>query len=139
MKKFSFRLQRVLDFRVKVEEAAQEGFLEARAARIAGESEIQRIKDSRKEVLFFPADTLAARKHLQERLEVIDEQERIQAIANETLAQEEEAARQQWLDRKQELETLVKLREKEVADWEAESNRHEQRTLDEWAVLKRAA
>lgn len=139
MKKFSFRLQKVFEFRTRVEETAKETYMAARAARIAAEVEVQRTLDSRKELLFRSADTLEARRWLQAALDKSDDDERnLRSIAAD-LHEEEEAKRLDWLERKREMEALEKLREKEFAEWEREMNRREQKQLDEWAATRRAA
>jgi flagellar FliJ protein len=139
MKKFKFRLQKVLDYRLAVEEIAKEAYLEARVARLAGELELQRIKDARKELLFQPFEGLQKRRELELALELSDDRERCQIALNRSLSEEEEAKRFEWLERKQEAEALSKLREKALDAYDLEVTRYEQKTLDEWAAMRRAA
>ena len=139
MKKFRFRLQKVLDYRLAVEETAKEAYLEARVARLAGEFELQRIKDARKELLFQPADCVQKRQDLALALEHSDDLQRLQGSLNQSLEEDEEAKRTEWLERKQEAEALSKLREKALDAYSLEEVRFEQKTLDEWASMRRAA
>lgn len=139
MKKFRFRLQKVLDYRLAVEETAKEAYLEARVARLAGELELQRIKDARKELLFQPSESLQKRRELELTLDHSDDLERCQNSLNRSLSEEEEAKRLEWLERKQEAEALSKLREKALDAYTLEEIRYEQKTLDEWAAMRRAA
>jgi flagellar biosynthesis chaperone FliJ len=51
MKKFEFRLQKVLDFRAAMEEMAKDAYLDARNKRIEAEALITAIEDRRREIL----------------------------------------------------------------------------------------
>ncbi len=139
MKRFEFRLQKVLDYREAVEGWARDAFLAARGARIAAEGERLRICDRRKIALLADPQDLRGRLALESLLEAIDGQESAQAAVVRALEIEEQALHDGWQERKREMESLQKLREEASREWEIEATRFDQRELDEWAVLRRAA
>lgn len=139
MAKFQFRLQRVLDYRAILEEQAKDAYLDAKAARLEAEAGIQSIADHRKKLLSTKLETIQDRISMQELLASLDDQERQQKIIIDMLTIDEENRRVEWVEKKQELETLVKLREKEYDMWQLEETRKEQAALDEWATTRKTA
>jgi flagellar FliJ protein len=139
MAKFQFRLQRVLDFREMVEEWAKNDYLERRAARLLAEQERIQIAGKRKNAIDRGAESLDARRNLEMLLSRYDEEEAIQLRIIAELEEEEERAAEIWREKKQELEAMVKLRDKALEEWTLEESRREQAELDEWAVLRRKA
>jgi flagellar export protein FliJ len=137
--KFTFRLQKVLEFREAVEARAKEQYLDARAARLEAEVESSGIEARRQEALAKPADDLADRQALELMMIKLDADQRNQQSVVAILAEEEEKAMAEWHERRKELEALVKLRDKALADWQLNENRREQNELDEWSVLRRKA
>lgn len=139
MAKFQFRLQKVLDYRAILEEQAKDAYLDAKAARLEAEAVIQSIGDRRKKSLASEAASIQDRLALEDLMHSLDDQERQQKIIIEMLLHDEEARQREWIEKKQELETLEKLREKEYDAWMLDENRKEQAALDEWAVTRKAA
>ena len=139
MKKFEFRLQKVLEYREAMEHWAQEVYLETRVARLEGESALLNVQNRRAAALSQSANTLDDRKRLELILASLDDDERGQLTVVEVLTTEEEKALTAWQEKKRELEVIAKLRDKAREVWQLESIRHEQAELDEWAVLKRGA
>lgn len=139
MAKFAFRLERLLDYRKKVEEWAKDAYIDAQAKRVEGETMIERVKDHRGLALASPAADLDQRRALESYLERLDDEQRGLEAAVAVLANEEESARLAWTAAKQEVEALEKLRDKALQDWMLEKNRAEQRDLDEWTSMRRAA
>ncbi|MBS1718828.1 MAG: flagellar FliJ family protein [Armatimonadetes bacterium] len=139
MAKFQFRLQRVLDFREMAEEWAKNDYLERRAARLLAEQERVQIAGERKNAIGRGAESLDARRNLEMLLSRYDEEEAIQLRIIAELEEEEERAAEVWREKKQELEAMVKLRDKALEEWTLEDTRREQAELDEWAVLRRKA
>ena len=139
MKRFSFRLQKVLDYRESMEHWAQEAYLDTRVARLEGEAALTDVGVRRQTALQAPAKSLEERLHLELTLQALDDDERAKATVVEVLKAEEVKAFDAWQEKKRELETMVKLRDKAREEWELEASRQEQAELDEWAVLRRGA
>lgn len=136
---FKFRLQRVLDHRANLEKEAKQEYLEARSARFAGENEIAEIYKRRVRLGESQVDGLAGHIELQARFLKSEDDEKAAKIALGVLLDEEAAAESRWRLRKQELEVMLKLREKARDEWALEMARREQAALDEWSVMRRVA
>jgi flagellar protein FliJ len=139
MKKFDFRLQRVLDYRRMVEEWAKEAYLDARAKRLEGEVVALGLQQQRQTLLINPPLTIEECQALDLRLALIDDQEMQQNAIVEVLKMDEEKTLLEYREKKAEAEILQKLRDKAHALWMTEMNRIEQAELDEWSVQRRAA
>jgi flagellar export protein FliJ len=139
MKKFEFRLQRVLDYRAMLVEWAKQAYLEAQARRIESENELTKIFRQREVILAVPANTLVDRRVIEACLIRLDEKERQQLTVVNDLSLDEGRCLREWLDKRQDLEALQKLREREFAVWTKAANRAEQKALDEWTSQRRAA
>jgi flagellar protein FliJ len=139
MKKFKFRLQKVMEYREAMEHWAQEAYLDTRVARLEGENALRDVQNRRSVALKQTADTLDDRKSLELMLASIDDDEKAKDTVVEILKTEEAKAFEVWQEKKRELETMVKLRDKALEEWQLEATRHEQAELDEWAVLRRSA
>ncbi len=139
MKKFRFRLQKVLEFRTAMEHWAQEAYLDTRVARLEAEAALLEVQNRRTAILQQPADSLDARRNLEQSIQVMDDEERAKQTVIEVLSAEEAKALELWHEKKQELETIVKLRDKAFDEWLLEENKREQADLDEWAVTRRSA
>jgi flagellar protein FliJ len=139
MKKFEFRLQKVLEYREAMEHWAQEVYLDTRVARLEGEAALLEVRNRRATALQQTANGLNERRHLELFLQTIDDDELAKQTIIEVLLAEEEKALGLWHEKKRELETIVKLREHAHEEWQLEANRQEQAELDEWSVLRRGA
>ncbi len=139
MKKFQFRLQKVLDYRRAMEERAQDAYLDSRVARLEAEAAVAAVDVRRRTLLSSNQQDLSFRQTLELMLLSLDDEERQKKVVVEVLADEERKALQAWQEKKQELEALVKLREKAEAEYGIELNRYEQAQLDEWTVQRREA
>jgi flagellar export protein FliJ len=137
MRKFRFRLQRVLEYRALQEEWAKEAWLEARALRIAAQQELEKtIQEKRRAECILPTsvEEMQALDLYLERLE--DEIEAQEAIV-ETLRQDEEKCHGEWIEARKNHEALQRLREKAYELWQYESARAEQKALDDWSNARR--
>lgn len=139
MKKFDFRLKKVLDYRRLTEEWAKDAYLEARSARL--EAEVARIGIEKERHDLFNVsprsiDELLARES---RLELLQARHREQCIVIDVLIEDEGRALLEWNARKQDVQALEKLHDKAFADWMHEVNKEEQAFLDEWTNGRRAA
>lgn len=139
MPDFEFRLQRVLDYRALAEEWAKDAYLDARAARLQAVAELETIEVRRGELLKSPHATLDDRLAMQNCLDKYDEDERQQRIVIDMLEADEAKRKDEWTEARKELQVMEKLREKALAEWTLDQNRREQKELDEWSVMRRAA
>jgi flagellar export protein FliJ len=139
LKKFQFRLEKVLEYRGLVEQWAKDAFMEARMHRLTGELELTRIHERGRQCVAQPARTLADRMAMQNALTKLDDDERAQHAVIQVLMNEEIDAMAKWQKAKQEHEILVKMRGRVVEEWTLALTREEQAALDEWAVLRHAA
>lgn len=139
MKKFRFRLAAVLRVRAHAETEAKNEFAAAAKARLEGERVVERIQTRRREVLSQAKQSLSDLRALDQLLHALDLQEAEAKSALSILLQEEEAAHQRWLHARKELQSLERLRERDLEAYKLESDRRAQRELDEWAVLRCSA
>lgn len=137
MKVFQFRLQKVLNYRETMERWAQEAYLDTRVARLEAEAAVLEVDARRQAALGQTPASLDDHKALETRLLRFDDEERERQMVAEILQAEEEKALAAWNEKKQELEAMVKLRDKAHEEWRSEANRAEQAELDEWSVMRR--
>lgn len=134
MKKFKFRLQKVLDYRVKMEEQAYDRLQETIRKRIQQENKIRAMKSEWRK-----AASQAGSRQLEENLRKeaylaalqvqIDEMEEALPLYQ----QEEERARGVYLEARRARESLSKLREQALDGYKKEVEAENQKELDEWA------
>jgi flagellar protein FliJ len=139
MKVFSFRLQKVLEYRAMSEEWAKQAYLDARAARLEAELLLIGLGQRRQELLNGAYRRIEDRLNLEAALNRLDEEEAQQRVALSVLQSEEERAMAEWTERRRDLQVVEKLRDRALEEWRVEASRQEQAELDEWAVLRRAA
>jgi flagellar FliJ protein len=139
MRKFSFRLAKLLEYRRLQEKWAKDEFLSCRAKRIEGENEISRLKDQRIQAMHKTYSTLEERKAQQNYANRLEDDKRAVEAAVAVLAGEEEVARQKWFKVRKDAEALEKLREKDLELWTLDERRQVQKDLDEWTITRRAS
>lgn len=139
MAKFQFRLQRVLDYRELEEQWAKDAFIEKQMARVGVETEIERIEAAKLSVTAGSANDLQARLSFEAVLTRYDDEKRAQASLLSLCQQEEDAAREDWTERRQAKEALIKLRNVALVEWQHDQDRIEQQALDEWTTSRFAA
>ena len=139
MKKFEFRLQKVMDFREALESLAKDAYLDARAKRLEAEAMIGNIESRRAKLLTESVSTVDERLALEAFMLRLEDEERSQRAVISVLRDEEAHLMGEWHRAKQNYEALVKLRTKAEATHDLEASREEQNELDEWAVTRRAA
>lgn len=139
MRKFEFRLEKLLEYRRILEEAAKKSAMAATARRIQGEADVDEVRDRRGTALGLRLESLDERRQLERYLEKLDDDERAGLAAVSVLLAEEENAQRLWMKAKQDVDAVEKLREKALEEWKLEESRAEQRELDEWAVTRRVA
>ncbi|MEQ1822874.1 MAG: flagellar FliJ family protein [Fimbriimonadaceae bacterium] len=140
MKNFDFRLQKVLEYREMLEKWSKDTYLDARAARLEAEVGLSGIDSQRESLLADTSiDNLEDIQTIDLRLNLLDNKALHQQTIIQVLRAEEQQSLESWTEKKQELEALVKLKEKAYAEWEKEMGRTEQLALDEWTNHRRAA
>ena len=123
MKRFSFRMQKVLEYRRMVEDWAKTAYTESQARLLSAQGDLQGMHLKREQVLRSPWEpTIEARQNLDAYLERLEDE-----------------ARAEWLLARQEAEAMQKLRDKALEEWQIEINRAEQREMDEFANNRREA
>ena len=139
MTSFRFRLQKVLEYRERLEKEAKDAYLDARVKHLEAAADLLEIQKRRQETLAKPAEDLDAHIVLELYWFRLDEEERCQILVIEALEAEEESMRLEWIERRRELQAIQKLHDNAVVEWELGVTRKEQADLDEWAVLRSAA
>jgi flagellar FliJ protein len=139
MHKFSFRLQKLLEYRSMQEEWAKAAYLEVHAARISAETELERLRNVRLEATHTPRQALDEMLNLENYLARIDDLLEEQISIIDILSDEEEKAKKEWLEAKRNHESLSKFRERAFEEWQREFAREEQKQLDDWSIRKRSA
>jgi flagellar export protein FliJ len=141
MAKFTFRLDKLLDYRRLQEKWAKDDYLVRRARRLEAETEAEEIADRRVVALAVAElptsmETLTSRQAFVDKLE---DDERAQRSVIGVLESEEDMALEEWLRARQESDALLKLREKAQEEWAVVEARRVQNELDEWAVTRRVS
>ncbi|MBS1717881.1 MAG: hypothetical protein JSS72_09145 [Armatimonadetes bacterium] len=139
MKKFNFRLQKVLEYRALEEEWAKQAWLEKQAERIAAEAELQRIRDRRTSLIASNPNTLDDRLALGRAVEKADDDDRAQQVVIAELIAEELSAHADYLRKQEDLKVLEKMKERKLEQWKLEQERKDQAALDEWSAQRKAA
>jgi flagellar export protein FliJ len=138
MPKFTFRLQRLLDYRRLQEKWAKDAFLAARARRLEAEEARNCIDAFRDELLSCGQSDLRSRIALESAVNRLDDEQRAQESVISILSDEESGAREAWVKSRQDGEALDKLREMALDEWKTDETRREQAELDEWSTTRRA-
>jgi flagellar export protein FliJ len=138
MRKFQFPLQPLLTLRRRLEDEAKNAFLNKQAEILELEALILGVIRYRSDLLATEIKSLADHQALEARLLKTDDDERMHRAATAVLRDEAERLRSLWIAARQELEAVLKLREKAHAEWLYESEREEQAQLDEWTSQREA-
>lgn len=139
MKKFDFRLQSVLEYRLLTEQWAKDAYLDARAKRLEADLLITGVRQQRQELLAHPTTDIEDLQALDLRLKLIDDQEAHQRLIIQVLTNEEANCFEQWQQRRNDVDVITKLRDKAYEEWERDMGRAEQYALDEWSAQRRPA
>lgn len=139
MKKFSFKLEKLLRVREHAEEQAKEEFRKCHQAVLAVEREIADLDEQVERLMVRPCETIAERIQAEEFILCLKEDRASRLAALSIVEQEEEAALAAWRGAKQESEIVRTLKENAFAEWKEAYVRAEQTSLDEWAVMARRA
>ena len=137
MKKFEFRLEKVLEFRRLGETEAKDLYLKARVETLEAEAQLDGIRFRRQRVIECPATSVMERMTMESSLHWIDEEEQMQERAIAVLRDEESAALTRWQETRKDVKVLERLREEAVIEYQYAANLEEQKALDEWATTSR--
>lgn len=137
--RFKFRLQAVLDLRLREEEHEKLAYGDVSRRRIEAENELVLLNQERLRILVSAGQSLEARLTMEARLSGLDDREADQHVIIGVLRDEEEQARLRWLEARKAFQAMEKLRERRWEEYQHEQNRIEQIEMDEWATLRRSA
>ena len=137
MKKFEFRLEKVLEFRRLGETEAKDLYLKARVETLEAEAQLDGIRFRRQRVIECPATSVMERMTMESSLHWIDEEEQMQERAIAVIRDEESAALTRWQETRKDVKVLERLREEAVIEYQYAANLEEQKALDEWATTSR--
>lgn len=138
MKKFDFRLQKVLDYRRLEEQWAKDALMQIRAERLLCEQRIAGCQSRRRQLLGQPMRTLEDRRQLDQAVLRLDEEERLLGYELQGMQAEEAGAMSEWQQKREDRKVLETLWDKSYAQWVHAVNKAEQDALDEWATMRRA-
>jgi flagellar export protein FliJ len=136
MRKFRFRLQRVLNFRKSQEQVKKFAYLYAVAERQRAEAYLFALKIRRDECLAHSSDqplNVIQRQELQEYIARLEAKIEEQKALIHVLKEDENRAREKWNEARKASRVLLRLKEHAYAQWQQEANREEQKQLDEFA------
>ncbi len=139
MKRFDFRLQNLLEYRLLTEQWAKEAYLDARSKRLEAEMIQLGLRRQRDELLETPVSDIEDLQTLDLRLKLIEDQEMQQKLVIQVLTNDEGICFEQWHQRRNDVDVVTKLRDKAFEEWKVGMDRAEQNSLDEWSVQRRRA
>ncbi|MCH8273673.1 MAG: flagellar export protein FliJ [Armatimonadetes bacterium] len=138
MRKFEFRLQRVLEYRELQEGWAKEAYLGAQAARLRAEDDLAKLRGRREDALLTSAPSLVEIRDLDRYLSRLEDEIEEQKSVVEILKADEEKALHEWTEARKNLKALQKLRDSAQTEWQRQADREEQKSLDDWTSMRRA-
>jgi flagellar FliJ protein len=140
MRRFVFSLQKVLEYRQRLEEQAIRAFAEAQAQLMHEQAVLHKLLIEREECLrrshrrqHLSVELLAVEQTYLAALEERIEQQRQRVAEAEKVLEEK---RQALIEAQRERKTLERLREKQYEEWRQEWLRTEQKALDELANVR---
>jgi flagellar export protein FliJ len=132
-------MQRLLDYRRRLESQARDLYLGARARKVAAEDQLAEACQTRFNLTGRPCHTLEEMIQKEMAVARMQDQEREMRLVISVLANEEEVEKDKWLAAKRDADAIEKLKERDQEIWMKEQEKKEQDALDEWAVMRRAA
>ena len=138
MKKFDFRLKRVLDYRQLVKKESERDFAKKTGRLRTLEQELEDIIEAQDKALFNPKQRVTMAEfslveQYQERLQgELEEQRRLV----ENASKEVEEARQVYIEKSIETSILENLKDKKIEDYKLDTRREERKDLNEMTVQR---
>jgi len=140
MRRFVFSLQKVLEYRQRLEEQAIRAFAEAQAQLMHEQAVLHKLLIEREECLrrshrrqHLSVELLAVEQTYLSALEERIEQQRQRVAEAEKVLEEK---RQALIEAQRERKTMERLREKQYEEWRQEWLRTEQKALDDLATVR---
>ena len=137
MRKFAFRLQQVLEYREMTEKWAEDAYREAQSRRMTEEEAIAETQRSRQGILACRPASVQEFRNLESYLERLDDLEQQQTMTLAILQQDEEKAKQEWIEKRRDAEVMRKLYEREYQAWLVAAEKKAQAEIDEIAIQRR--
>lgn len=135
MRKFTFRLEKLLRVREHSEDQAKDQFRMCRQAVLAVEKEIEDLDNLVEKAMIRPCLSLPERIQTELLIMTLKEDRTMKLAALSIVEQEADTALGHWRLAKQDAEIVRKLKENAYIEWKTEAARKEQAQLDEWAVI----
>lgn len=138
MKRFNFRLQRVLEIRERFrdemrQELVQRNFERDRERNILGHLDQEFLRSKVEEGGTYSASEMVLVGDYSARLQEQIEQQRVRVLAAEQAAEE---ARERYIEASKESQALEKLKEKRKQEYVEQTLKEEGAQLDEFAVMR---
>jgi flagellar FliJ protein len=139
VRKFRFRLESVLRYRVVIEELKERDLMAVRVRKMAAERQLKVLQN---EIHRIRSEWVTADPVRREWSEIY--QTRVldavaaQELTIEMIEREEEVALKAYVEARRGREIAERLRSKDLAEYRLELEREQQRELDEWTVLRSA-
>ncbi len=139
MRKFEFRLQKVLDYRILQEDWSKKAFRDARIARQDAEKILFKKQELLNMVLRQGANSIREYQTIEDYITRLSDEIESQKSIVAVLLEEEEKANYEWQEARKALKTIQKLKEIAEHAWREEVAKSEQKHLDDWTTSRRAA
>ena len=138
MKKFDFRLKRVLDYRQLVKKESERDFAKKTGRLRTLEQELDEIIEAQDKALFNPKQrvTMAEFSLVEQYQERLQEELAKQRQLVESASKEVEEARQVYIEKSIETSILENLKDKKLEDYKLDTRREERKDLNEMTVQR---
>ncbi|MCW5936220.1 MAG: flagellar FliJ family protein [Fimbriimonadaceae bacterium] len=137
MRKFKFRLEKLLEWRNAIASEAKAAYLGAAADRISREHSLEEAKERLAHALRQVPSTLPEKLSNEAFLNRLEDERAVAESVVQAALEDEALALAAWRESEKEAEAIRKLRERAQEAWQIEFDRFEQKELDEWAVQQR--
>lgn len=137
MEAFNFQLQKVLDYKEKIEEKKKEEFVKALKLQLAQEKELKHYIDTKNasKDYFYDLKTSGDFQNFSRYIEFLDNKIEDSKYKLVKATEQLEIKKQELIKSTSDRKVLDKLKEKAKQDFDAESNRKEQKLNDDFALF----
>ncbi len=137
MDAFSFRLQKVLDYKEKIEEKKKEEFVKALKHQLEMEQELQHFVDTKSSSneLIYGLKSSNDFQNFSRYIEFLDNKIENAKYKLEKATEQLELKKQELIKSTSDRKVLDKLKERAKQDFDAESNKREQKLNDDFALF----
>lgn len=137
MAKFRFRLQPVLRYRERTEEAREQEFVRAMRRRADAQREVERLQVERHRASLFISPDPELMERRERYVEALGDQVATASSIVDILHGEEQTAREAWYASRRDRQAIDRLREIALVRHRGAEDRKQQAELDDWAVMRR--